>query len=75
MKPAWKVAGGAFLLLFTIVAVIGGVLGAMHHGHPGQAGHEVAQVAAPIVLLVPLVAYIVQKTRIDSKNRKDKGPG
>ena len=66
LKPAWKVALQTLLVVMIPVMVIGGVMGGMHDGDPGKLGQK----AAPFALIAPVIAYIIQKTRIDSAKRR-----
>ena len=66
LKPAWKVALQVLLVIMIPVMVIGGVMGGMHDGDPGKVGQQ----AAPFAVIAPVIAYIVQKTRIDSAKRR-----
>jgi hypothetical protein len=66
LQPAWKVALKTLLAVMVPLMVIAGVMGASHDGNPENMGQK----AAPLVLLAPIVAYIIQKTRIDSSPRR-----
>jgi hypothetical protein len=70
MKPAWKVSLLSFLFTFLVLLVISGVYAATSGKDPNKAGEEMGEKLAIFVILAPLVGYIVQKTRLDSANKK-----
>ena len=66
-KPwaGWFVAILAVVAAFVIVMILAAVLGSPD-GDPEKAGEQVGRRFGWILLLLPLVAYIVQKVRIDN---------
>lgn len=72
--PAWKVTLLSVLLCFGVIMAIAGLGG--DGESPERAGERAGQKYAWLLFTAPVVAYIVQKTRVDSWNRANptRGP-
>jgi len=72
-KPwaGWFVAILALVAAFVIVMILAGVTGG---SNPEKAGEAAGRKFGWIVLLLPLVAYIIQKVRLDSWKAANEDP-
>ena len=66
--PAWKVTLLVFLGAMGILLAIAGATSGDDED-PRKAGERIGKKYGAIVILAPVAAYIIQKTRIDSANR------
>ena len=68
--PAWKAALVWGIAVFVLFAVGAAVFADGYRGDAFEQGQQFGQKYALIVVLTPVIAYIVQKTRIDSDRRR-----
>jgi VIT1/CCC1 family predicted Fe2+/Mn2+ transporter len=70
LKPAWKVALWTLLASFGIMMALVFVIAATSaSGNRREVRRKIAQQSSPFLIFAPLVAYVVQKSRIDSAKR------
>ncbi len=71
--PGWKAALVTFGFLMLVMMVVAGVYAAgSATSDPQAAGEKIGRDFGPVIFLAPIVAYIVQKVRIDSARAKAK---
>ena len=73
LMSAWKTALLALLGAFAVLLVISFSLGQDPNLTPRESGRKFGRQFGGFVIFAPIVAYIVQKSRIDSANRSKPG--